>query len=109
MQRTDAIAKLKESRASWDILIASVPDDLFETPLWEDGWTLKSIVAHVDFYEWWVGEFIVKRDWPEVDPRLNTWDVDERNRVLNEINQARPLAEVLADSPVRHAPFAHGA
>ena len=102
MQRTDAIAKLKQSRAVWDLLIAEVPDDMFETPVQEDGWTIKSIVAHVDFYEWWAGEFFRKKDWPEVDPRLNTWDVDQRNDAMNDMNRNRPLAEVLAESPGMH-------
>lgn len=103
MQRTDAIAKVKQSRAAWDILLASVPDDLYEVPVRTDGSTLKSIIAHVDFYEWWTGEFFRLRTWPEVDPRLNTPDVDTRNQALDDINRDRPLAEVLAESPQLHA------
>jgi hypothetical protein len=103
VERPDAIARLKTSRAEWDILVGSVPDDLFEEPVWEGGWTLKSIVAHVDFYEWWAGEFIRKRDWPEADERLQTWDVDARNDAMNQINQERLLADILAESPGRHA------
>lgn len=102
MNRNEALARLTEARSHWEDLVASLPRDRMEDVLWEGGWTAKSVVAHVDFYEWWAGELLKTRTMPIVDERLNVPDQDERNAALDQINQARPLHEVLSDSAGCH-------
>jgi hypothetical protein len=102
MNRQQAIAKAEVSRAEWEVLITTVPADAQNIPAWDGGWTLKDLIAHVDFYEWWTGEFFLKRDWPEVDERLDNPDQDQRNAVLYELNKDRSWAEVNAASPEAH-------
>ena len=102
MDRSELLARLVAARREWDDLIASIPRDRLEEPVWEDGWTIKDIVAHVDFYEWWVAEFIRTRNWPVVDPSLNIPDLEPRNIAIYEYLKDRDLDDVLADSPRIH-------
>jgi hypothetical protein len=102
MNRQEAIAKAEASRAEWDALVASVPAEAHDIPAREGSWTLKDLIAHVDFYEWWTGEFFFKRDWPEVDERLDIPDQDERNAVLYELNKDRSWIDVNSASPGMH-------
>ena len=62
MECSELLGRLQTGRQEWDELIASIPRERMLEPVWEDGWTIKDIVAHVDFYEWWVAEFIRSRD-----------------------------------------------
>ncbi len=102
MERSELLARLQSSRAEWDALIASVPPERLLDPVWADGWTIKDIVALVDFYEWWVAEFIRTRDWPVVDPSVHTEDLEARNTALYELNKNRELEEVLGESASIH-------
>ncbi len=99
MNRLETIEKVRQSRAEWDALVATVPEDAWEINAWENGWNLRDITAHVQFYEWWTGEFIRKGDWPEVDASLDTFDQDARNDALYELNKDRSTADVRSDAP----------
>jgi len=102
LNRLEARERLITSRAEWDALIELVPSVRQTVPVGEHGWTLKEIIAHVDFYEWWAGEFLILRDWPEVDPSLATWDVDQRNQAMFDMNRDRALSDIRAESPRLH-------
>ena len=102
VNRIDAIAKVESTRAEWDALVGSVPDEVGEIEAWPGGWTLRDLIAHVDFYEWWTGEFCRLRDWPVVDSSLDTWDVDIRNEAIYRLNHNRTLADIKAASPGMH-------
>ena len=102
MDRDELLERVRAGRRNWDDLIASVPRERMLEPLWENGWDVKDIVAHVDFLEWWVGEFIRKRGWPDVDALLNAPDVDEQNNAIYELNKDRSLDDVLSESASRH-------
>jgi hypothetical protein len=102
MERSELLEKVRSARKEWDDLIASVPRERMLEPLWENGWTIKDIVAHVDFYEWWVAEFLRTRAWPVVDPSLHTPDLESRNAAIYEVNKNRELDDVLAESSRIH-------
>jgi hypothetical protein len=102
LNRSDAIQRLISSRAEWDALVSLVPENRRNLAAWEGGWSIKDLIAHVDSYEWWSGEFFIKRDWPVVDQSLNTWDVDARNNALYELNKYRTYEEIVAESPALH-------
>jgi hypothetical protein len=107
LNRNQAIDRLKSTRAEWDALVSLVPANRRKIAAWEGGWTIKDIIAHVDFYEWWSGEFLIKRDWPVVDQSLNTWDVDVRNNALYELNRDRSFEEIVAETPALHGHLVH--
>ena len=94
MERADLLERLQSGRREWDDLISSVPRERMLEPVWEGGWTIKDIVAHVDFYEWWVAEFIRTRDWPVVDPSLQIAELEPRNIAI--YTQFRYLASITA-------------
>lgn len=102
MERSELIKKLKANRREWDELIASIPRERMLEPVWEGGWTIKDIVAHVDFYEWWVAEFLRTRDWPVVDPSLQVAELEPRNAAIYEFNKNRTLDDVLGASAGIH-------
>ena len=102
LNREETLQKVQESRAEWEALTGSVPEGSWDVEAWPGGWNLRDIIAHVDFYEWWAGEFIRKRDWPVVDPLLNTDDMDARNAALYELNKDRSFDEVRNDSACCH-------
>lgn len=102
MERSELLERLEASRREWDELIASIPRERMLDPVWEAGWTIKDIVAHVDCYEWWVAEFIRTRDWPVGNPSVPTEDLEARNTALYELNRNRDLEEVLGESPGIH-------
>jgi DinB superfamily len=102
VNRLETLERVQRSRAEWDALVSSVPDDRWQIEAWPDGWNLRDIIAHVDFYEWWAGELVRKRDWPVVDPSLNTMDTDARNNALYALNKERSFDEVRSDSERCH-------
>jgi len=102
MKRQETLDCVIASRAELDALTESVPADSWDVEAWPGGWNLRDLIAHVDFYEWWAGELIRKRDWPIVDPSLNTMDMDVRNAALYELNRDRSLDEARSDSARCH-------
>jgi hypothetical protein len=102
MERADLLERLRFGRREWDELIAAVPRERMLEPVWQGGWTIKDLVAHVDFYEWWVAEFIRTRDWPVVDPSLQIAELEPRNLAIYELNKDRDLDEVLNASAGIH-------
>ena len=102
MELDEMLDKVKTERAAWDELIALIPEERMDESLWDDGWNVKDVIAHVNFYVWWTAEFIRRRDWPVVDDRLQTADMDARNDALYLINKDRALKDILAESPKVH-------
>ena len=102
MQRNEAIAKAQSSRKEWDAVIATVPDSAAGFEAWPGGWNLRDLIAHIDFLEWWTGEFCHRRAWPDIDPALNSLDVDMQNEAIYQIHRDLSLAEIRAKSAFRH-------
>jgi hypothetical protein len=102
MERSVLLEKLRIGRREWDELIATVPRERMIEPVWEDGWTIKDIIAHVDFYEWWVAEFIRTREWPVVDSSLQIAELEPRNVAIYKYYKDVPLDDILSASPGIH-------
>ena len=102
MERSELLARLQAGRQEWDDTIASIPHERMLEPVWADGWTIKDIVAHVDFYEWWVAEFIRTREWPVVDPSLHIAELEPRNIAIYEFHKYRELEDILGESAGIH-------
>jgi len=102
MERSELLERLRSGCQEWDELIASIPRERMLESVWADGWTIKDIIAHVDFYEWWVAEFIRTRDWPVVDPSLQIAELEPRNIAIYEFHRDRELDDVLGESAAIH-------
>jgi hypothetical protein len=99
MERTDLLAAVDDGWNEWQTMLATLtPEQMVESAL-PGGWSVKDAIAHIAFYEWWVGEFIRTRSWPPAPhPSLDTWDMDARNDAFFELNRDRSLDDVLAES-----------
>jgi hypothetical protein len=103
MERAELLAAIEEGWQDWQNLLASLtPEDLVD-PALPGGWSVKDAIAHIAFYEGWVGEFIRTRAWPAPKhPSLDTWDMDARNDAFFELNRHRSLDDVLEESHREH-------
>ena len=102
MECGELLEHVRAGRKEWDELIASVPKDQVEVPVWADGWSVKDIVSHVGFYENWAAEFIRTERWADDDPMLHHADMDTRNDAYYERNKDRSLEDVLAEEERIH-------
>jgi len=99
MERTELLAAVEAGWNEWQALLATLTPEQMVEPALPGGWTVKDAIAHIAFYEWWVGEFIRTRTWPPAPhPSLDTWDMDARNDAFYELNKDRALDDVLAES-----------
>ena len=79
MDKTELIRQIAREYEEWESLLARVgPSRMTATGAMGD-WTVKDIVAHVAWYEWWTAEFIRTRTWPVLPPHLDHEDTDDRN------------------------------
>jgi hypothetical protein len=56
--KAELLERLRTGRATWDALVALVPDDVMDNPALSNGWSVKDLVAHVAAYEKWTAEQI---------------------------------------------------
>jgi len=99
MERTELLAAVEDGWTEWQALLALLTPEQMIEPNLPGGWSVKDAIAHVAFYEWWVGEFIRTRIWPPAPhPSLDTWDMNARNDAFYELNKDRALDDVLAES-----------
>jgi hypothetical protein len=104
MERDELLAEVERGWREWQDLLASLTPEQLVEPGLPGGWTVKDAIAHIAFYEEWVGDFIRTRTWPPAkDPSLDTPDMDARNDAFYELNKHRALDEVLAESHRVHA------
>ena len=94
----DGYAKLNE-------LLAEVGEERMTIPGVAGDWSIKDIIAHISVYEWWTGEFIRKRTWPDLPDHLNLIETDQRNAAFYEENKNKPLDEILTDAKRHHDTF----
>lgn len=98
MTKAELIAAIAQGCSEWDALISSIPRERMTEPGVNGEWSIKDIVAHVAWYEWWTAEFIRTRDWPELPPHLDSPDIATRNHAYFIEMRDAPLDAVLADA-----------
>ena len=99
MERAELLAEVEKGWRNWQGLLAGLTPDQMVEPGLPGGWTVKDAIAHIAFYEEWVGDFIRTRSWPPArHPSLDTPDMDARNDAFYELNKDRPLNDVLEES-----------
>lgn len=95
MNKTELLAKVTQSRAEFEALIAQFSDEQMLQPALPGGWTIKDVLAHT---AWWArrGYIVITAvvDGLEPEYSLEESDLDNVNRNTYETNRLRPLAEV---------------
>ncbi len=95
MNKTELLAKVSQSRAEFEALLAQFSDEQMLQPALPGGWTAKDALAHV---AWWArrGYIVISAvvDGLEPEYSLDESDVDNVNRNTYETNRLRPLAEI---------------
>jgi len=99
--KTQLIARLRESRAALEKVIAKVHPDTWEQPGVVGEWSGKDVLAHVAHWQelhlgWWAA--VQRREQPEVPAPGISWsraDVDRLNRQIFLAHRDQSLDEVL--------------
>ena len=86
----------RRDRADWDRVLAEVGEERMLEPGLPGGWSVKDVIAHVNWYE---QEMVVLLE-TRVLAGSKLWELpaDERNIPIHEQNKDLPLGEVLAES-----------
>ncbi|HUS14404.1 MAG TPA: ClbS/DfsB family four-helix bundle protein [Chloroflexia bacterium] len=106
--KAELLARMHAGRAEWDALLGQVPEERLTEPALADGWSLKDLIAHVSAYEQWTAdqlraagrgerEMVIR---PQDPPADEPYDMNANNARIYAANRDRPLAEVLAESPL---------
>ena len=99
MERVELLTAVEAGWTEWQTLLAKLTPEQMIEPTLPGGWSVKDAIAHIAFYEWWVGEFIRTRTWPQAPhPTLDTFDMHARNDAFYELSKDRPLDDVLEES-----------
>jgi hypothetical protein len=93
--KNDLIDRVKQGHAEWEALIAEVDESGMTEPGVMSDWSVKDIVAHVAWYEWWTGEFVRTKNWPVLAPHLDSEDTDTRNNAYYHEMKDAPLDGVM--------------
>jgi hypothetical protein len=95
MNKTELLAKVTQSRAEFDALMAQFSNEQMLQPVLPGGWTAKDALAHI---AWWArrGYIVTNAVIAGLEPEysLDESDVDNVNRNTYETNRLRPLADL---------------
>ena len=95
MNKTELLAKVTQSRAEFDALMAQFSDEQMLQSMLPGGWTAKDVLAHI---AWWArrGHIVISAVITGLEPEysLDESDVDNVNRNTYETNRLRPLADL---------------
>ena len=91
MDRDVLLATIARRWQEWQSLRATLTAEQIREPGLVNGWAVMDVIAHIAFYEKWVGDFFLRtRTWaPAAHPSLDTWDMDARNAAYHELNRNR--------------------
>jgi hypothetical protein len=99
VERAELLAAVEAGWTEWQGLLGILTPEQMIEPVLPGGWSVKDAIAHIAFYEWWVGEFIRTRTRPQAPhPSLDTFDMHARNDAFYELNKHRALDDVLEES-----------
>jgi hypothetical protein len=100
MNKTKLIELLCVNRAQWDAVLAEVPTHKMTEPGVAGEWSVKDIIAHINFHECWYADRLEGQRHGEiyVPTELDIMPFDARNDLIFQQNRERPLFDVLAES-----------
>ena len=85
----------RRDRAEWDRLIAEIPEKRMLEPALPGDWSIKDVIAHVNWYEREMVNVVENRAL--LGSHLWEFPADERNIPIYEQNKDLPLKQVLAE------------
>ena len=100
--KSDMIASIEQGYADWMDLLDSIAPENLTLPGVDGVWSVKDIIAHISWYEWWTAEFIRTRAWPDLPEHLNSEDTDLRNAAFYLESRDLPLTEIVATAHRHH-------
>ena len=86
----------RKDRAEWERLLAEVSENRMLDPGLPGGWSVKDVIAHVNWYEREMVDVLEQRAL--TGSELWALPAEERNVPIYEQGKDRPLDEVLAES-----------
>jgi uncharacterized damage-inducible protein DinB len=103
MDKATFVKTLKEIRAQWEALLAQVDKEWMLEPGAAEKWSVKDIIAHIA----WSEQELVPVMQTHVLAGSELWNLslDERNEVVYQQNQNRPLHEIMMEEQEAYAHF----
>jgi hypothetical protein len=98
--KAELLQTLKEKRAAFDATIAKVPHDQLTTQNVQGEWSVKDIIAHLNYYEGWIADRLHEQLQGKsyIPTQLDMMHFDERNKITYAQNKDRTLEDVLTSS-----------
>lgn len=96
MNKAELLDAIQIERARWEALLAELDEEQMIQPGVAGAWSVKDIVAHISWHEHEMVGMLQARALVGSD----LWEIPqgERNAVIFEENQDRPLRDVLAEA-----------
>ncbi len=102
MDKQSLMTKLESSHADWIALLEAIPNEKLTVSGVAGEWSVKDIIAHIAWYEWWLAEFITTKTWPRLPEHLSSADTDERNNAYYQDQKEVPLETTLSNEWASH-------
>lgn len=100
MTKAELLGLVHSRRAEWDAIIAQIPQEWMTELKAIGDWSIKDIIAHINYYELWMAERLHENVRGEVY-YPNEWDMmhwDARNALIYQRDKDLSLDFVLATS-----------
>jgi len=100
MNKTKLLETLKIKRAEWDAVLAEVPQAEMTEPGVAGHWSVKDIIAHMNYHEGWIADRMHEALGGEVymPVEMDMMEFDKRNELIYQQNRGRSVEDVLAES-----------
>ena len=105
--KDELLERMRTGRASWDALVAHVPESVVAEPVLPNGWSVKDLVAHVAACEKWTAAQIVAMTEGRVPTDMElfgveslpagsrSWDTDSINAMIHDHSKDADIADVV--------------
>ncbi len=96
MDKDALLQDMVQGRIRWGEMLESVPDGRMTEPVFEGGWSMKDVIAHIGE---WEGVAATRLEFGlgqgATGPDFEDMEIDERNQRYFERNRERPLEVVV--------------
>jgi hypothetical protein len=106
MTKSKLLDIIVDAHTRWQVLLAEVGPERMTRPGVEGDWSVKDIVAHINYYEWAVVRYLeaaLRNEKPASNPETAGMDMDRRNAWIYEKIRDRPVEDVLEESSRSYA------
>src|SRR5438270_13344233 len=98
MTKNKLLDNIREGRARWDGALAEVGDERMILPGVEGDWSVKDIIAHVNYYELALVRFLegaLRDEVLTLNPLTAGMNMDQRNAWVYENSRGRSIQDLL--------------